>query len=391
MSAPARSHGELELSGEQEQLVETLGSAFGDVTRKAAAQGLEPAYRDETWAMLARDLEVVGVDIPEQYGGSGFSLMELGLTIREMGRVLLPSPYFSTVVIGVGVLLAVPDEEARLELLPRIAVGDLTLAVVLDDLGGSDRSQEPPRASQDLSRDWVVSGQCPFVLDGNTADLVIVSAVTPTGRALFLVDPSAPGVSRHPTSCLDATRPGAALRMANAPARPLGPGTAAPAASRSVRDRLLAAAACESVGAAQACLSSAVEFAKVRHQFGKPIGSFQSIKHRCADLHMEITAAESLALQALVDLSTGTGEASALCALAAAASAEALWHAAAANVQIHGGIGFTWEHSAHRYYRRAVCARTLFGSPRSQRLSAYQLLRKAPARPAGDGPWIIDI
>jgi alkylation response protein AidB-like acyl-CoA dehydrogenase len=374
MSASAGGDGPL-LSSEQEHLIETLAQAFGDLTRKVAAQGLEPAYSDEQWAVLAHDLGLLGVDLPERYGGSGFTVTELGLTMREMGKVLLPSPFLSTVVLGAGVLLAQADEQARQELLPRITDGTLTLAVAMDVVRqGFDTGNTQATATRAADGRWEVSGEYPLVLDADSAGLLIVAARAAEGFGLFLVDPAASGVFREAVPCLDASRPGSTLRLKGAPARPLGELNANELALDRVRDRLLVALACENVGAAKACLELAVEYATARHQFGRPIGSFQAIKHRCVDVHLEITTADSMALRALDLLARGMPEASAACGMAAAAGADALSHAAAANVQVHGGIGITWEHPAHRYYRRAVTARTLFGSPRSHRLLAYEQL-----------------
>lgn len=375
MSAEAATEPNVLLTHEQEDLARMLSRAFGDWKRSEQEEGGgEPRYDAELWSSLGADLGLLGVDLPVDHGGEGFTAVELGLTMTEMGRVLLPSPYLSTVVLGAGLLMALGDESAMAAHLPALARGELKIAVAVDESGRGWSPVDVATSADPVDAGWRLNGVKRNVIDGAEADLLLVAARADAGVGVFAVEPGAPGLDRRPVDSVDATRALADLELDGTPAVAIGIVADGWLALDRLLDRLYACLACEQVGAARACLDLAVEYAKSRRQFNRPIGSFQAIKHACANLYVEIEAAESLARRAMACLAAGSPESKAAAALALASATEALDHASAANVQIHGGIGFTWEHPAHRYYRRSIASRVLFGSPRRYRMRAFECI-----------------
>ena len=210
---------------------------------------------------------------------------------------------------------------------------------------------------------WVLNGTKMFVIDGHTADLVIVAARTPAGVSLFTVVGDAPGLTRTALSTMDQTRKQARLELADTPARLIGTDGQGWTVLGTVLDLAAVALSAEEVGGAQKVLEMAVEYAKVRVQFGRPIGSFQAIKHKCADMLLEVESAKSAAYYGMWCAAEMNDELPSVASLAKAYCSEAYFHAAAENIQIHGGIGFTWEHPAHLYFKRAKSSELMFGDP----------------------------
>jgi alkylation response protein AidB-like acyl-CoA dehydrogenase len=324
----------------------------------ATGEGFDPGV----WRRMAEQLGLQGLIVPAEYGGSGAGFVELGIVLEEMGASLLPSPFFATAVLATNALLAAADPHATAAYLPGIAAGTTiaTLAVVEDD-----GRWDPVSASCQATRNgdgWLVSGVKVFVLDGISAALVLVTAQTPSGLSLFAIDGDAPGLTRTPLGTLDQTRKQARLEFREAPARLVGAqGTAAEIVS-SVFDLAAVALAVEDVGGAARVLDMAVAYAKVRVQFGRPIGSFQAVKHRCADLLIEVESARSAAYYAMWSAAQQRADLPLVASLAKAYCSDAFFHVAAENIQIHGGIGFTWEHPAHLYFKRAKASQAMFGS-----------------------------
>ena len=313
--------------------------------------GFDPA----AWKEMA-ELGWLGLAIPEERGGSGFGFREQAVLLEEMGRLLLPSPFLSTVILSAGALLSAGDEQS-LEMLPSIAGGDLRVA-----LAGTDGVGEVLAAPTDEG--WRLTGSVTHVVDGQTADLLIIPASTDDGLTLFLLDRGAAGVTTHPLAVLDQTRKQAEISMTDTPARSVvgevGRGAAILA---DVMVRAVVAVALEQVGGAQRCLDMSVEYAKTRHQFGRPIGSFQAIKHKCADMLVKVESARSAAYYAAWAADDDPEELSLLAPLAKSYCSEAYLHCAGESIQIHGGIGFTWEHDAHLYFKRAKSSQLMFGDP----------------------------
>jgi alkylation response protein AidB-like acyl-CoA dehydrogenase len=329
------------------------------------AEGDDPAV----WHLLADQLGLQGLAIPEEYGGAGFSAVERGIALQEMGRALYDGPYLSTAVFAAELLLAMDDEAARAEFLPRIADGSARVAVAFADRRGASVT------ATRRATGWVLDGSRGVVPDAMTADLLLVVAAAPDGLGVFAVEPSAPGVRRVPLPSLDLTRQVADVTFDAAPARRIGPDGDASAGVSAGVDHALAALAAEQVGGALACLDMAVDYAKTRVQFGRAIGSFQAVKHRCADLLMRIDFAQAAAAYAAWALVEAPDDAPLAAATAKAYCSEVFMRAARENIQIHGGIGFTWEHPAHLYLRRAKTLQLFLGAPRVQRARVADLLQ----------------
>jgi alkylation response protein AidB-like acyl-CoA dehydrogenase len=329
----------------------------------------EEGRDDEVWALLTGQLGLSGIAVPARYGGAGYGPVELGIVLEEMGRALLVAPYFSTVVLAGQALAASGDEEAMARWLPGIADGSLTAALAVAEESGSWDLADVMAAAEPAGDGWTVSGSKLYVVDGHTADLLIVVARTPDGHGVFCVEGDAPGVERSRLDALDLTRPLASVTLLDARAIrvDLGVGRDTEAWLSEVTDLVLAALAAEQLGGAARCLDLSVEYAKVREQFGRPIGSFQAVKHKCANLLLEVESGRSAVSQATAAVAGREPEASLAATLAYVHCSAAFTHAAKECIQIHGGIGYTWEHDAHLYLRRAKSSELFLGPPARQR------------------------
>jgi alkylation response protein AidB-like acyl-CoA dehydrogenase len=329
-------------------------------------------YDPEVWRLMSEQLGLHGLALPERYGGAGGSLVELGIVLEELGRALLPSPFFATVALAGQVLAASGDEAACERWLPGIADGSLTATLALAEEGGSWRPEDVATKAISVGDGWKLSGTKMFVIDGHSAELLLVVARSEAGPGLFAVDGEAPGVYRTRLDTLDLTRRLGRIELVDVPAVRVGPDGDATAFLHEVLDLALVALAAEQVGGAQTCLDAAVGHAKVRVQFDRPIGSFQAIKHKCADMLLRVEAARSAARHAAA-VAEEPAERSAATVVAAAYCAEAFTFAAKENLQIHGGIGYTWEHDAHLFLRRAKSSEHLFGAPAAHRTRLAEL------------------
>jgi alkylation response protein AidB-like acyl-CoA dehydrogenase len=318
----------------------------------------------DLWAEMAQ-LGLPAMHVPEEHGGAGFSYLELGIVLEELGRALTPTPMLSSIVLGANLVLLAADPGQRDELLPAVAAGERTLAVALVDEGGSwDDAGSRTTASGDdeIALDGVKS----FVVDGHTADTLLVAATTDGVLDFYVVDAAAPGVTRGRLETMDQTRKQARIELDGvrvpASARLGAPGSGAAALAR-LYDLAAVALAFEQVGGAARCLEMAVDYAKVRHQFGRPIGSFQAIKHKCADMLVLVESAKSAAYYAGWAADADEDELQVVAPLAKSYCSDAFFTCAAENIQVHGGIGFTWEHDAHLYFKRAKTSQLMFGDP----------------------------
>ncbi|MEJ7723681.1 MAG: acyl-CoA dehydrogenase family protein, partial [Ilumatobacteraceae bacterium] len=304
-----------------------------------------------------------GLHIPEEFGGSGYSQIELGVVLEEMGRRLLCAPFFSTVVLAANTLIHCSDEEAKARYLPGIASGETIATLAFTEPSGKwDESGITTEASS-TGDGWTLSGAKSFVLDGHVASLILVAARTESGTSLFAVDGEASGLERTALSTMDQTRKQAKLEFSDTPATLIGTEGHGWDVLSTVLDLAAVSLAAEQVGGAQFVLDMAVQYAKDRVQFGRPIGSFQAIKHKCADMLLEVESAKSAAYYGMWCASEMNEELPSVASLAKAYCSEAYFHATAENIQIHGGIGFTWEHPAHLYFKRAKSSELLFGDP----------------------------
>ncbi|MBO0715150.1 MAG: acyl-CoA dehydrogenase family protein [Acidimicrobiales bacterium] len=320
-------------------------------------------YDEAVWTQMGSQLGLQGLIIPEEFGGSGFGYVELLVVLEEMGRRLLCAPFFATVALAANALLTSGDDAAKREYLPGIASGETVATLAITEENGRwDFGGIGTRATGS-GDGYVLDGQKSFVIDGGTASLILVAARTDRGVSLFALDGDAPGLTRVALPTLDMTRKLARLELASTPARLVGNDGAAEAGLSTTLDLAAVALAAEQVGGAQQCLDMAVQYAKDRVQFGRAIGSFQAIKHKCADMLLQVESARSAAYYAAWAAADGSDELPVVASLSKAYCSEAYFKAAAENIQIHGGIGFTWEHDAHLYFKRAKADELLFGDP----------------------------
>ena len=350
---------------EQEQLRQFVRSFLEDKSSEAAVREqmeTDDGYDQAVWSQMADQLGLQSLVIPEEHGGQGFSFVELGVVLEEMGRALLCAPFFSGLLASQAIIHS-GDEGAKAAHLPGIASGETIAALAFTEENGKwDESGITMEASAS-GDSYTLSGVKSFVIDGNTANLIVVAARTGSGVSLFTVAGDASGLTRDALSTMDQTRKQAKLTFDNTPATLIGTEGAGWDTMNTVLDLGAIALAAEQVGGAQFVLEMAVQYAKDRVQFGRPIGSFQAIKHKCADMLLEVESAKSAAYYGLWCAAELNDELPSVASLAKAYCSEAYFHAAAENIQIHGGIGFTWEHPAHLYFKRAKSSELLFGDP----------------------------
>ena len=351
---------------EQEQLREFVRQFMDSYSPEAKVRELmetESGYDTETWSLMADQLGLQSLIVPEEYGGQGFGYVELIVVLEEMGRSLLCAPFFSTVVLAANTLIHSGDEDAKAELLPGIAAGETIATLAFTEESGRWGSDGITMVATPNGDGWSLSGTKMYVLDGHTASLVIAAACTDQGISLFRVAGDADGLTRTALATMDTTRKQARLDFDGVSATLIGEDGGGWTVLERVLDLAAVALAAEQVGGAQQCLDTAVQYAKDRVQFGRPIGSFQAIKHKCADMLLEVESAKSAAYYAGWCAAELNDELPSVASLAKAYCSEAYFHTTAENIQIHGGIGFTWEHSAHLYFKRAKSSELLFGDP----------------------------
>jgi alkylation response protein AidB-like acyl-CoA dehydrogenase len=320
------------------------------------------------WNALVAELGVGGLLVPERFGGVDAGWTALSVVLEELGRGLAATPFVPSSVLATTLLLESGNEEACEAFLPGIAEGGIvaTVAVVETATGWDDwtHSTAPSAVAVTATSGptgWSLSGRKRAVSFGATADLLLVTAGTSDGTGLFAVERGAAGVTATALATLDGTRPVADLVFADTPAREIALGeTVAAAVSRALDLGGLAVAA-EDVGAMRSCLESSVEYAKLRTQFDRPIGSFQAIKHKCAAMLVDLESSRSAAYYALWAAATGHEDLPLVAPLVKAHCVDTFVAGAGENIQIHGGIGFTWEHPAHLYLKRAKSSQLLLG------------------------------
>ena len=353
----------LGVTAEQDELRDSVRRFLADrapISRVRELMETEDGIDRTVWEQAGAQLGLLGLAIPEEYGGAGFSFTEQAIVLEELGAALYGGPYLASGVLAATALLASPDEGARRDLLPGIASGEVIATVAFTE---DDGSWDPAatRLAAVNSGGWRLDGHKSFVLDGGAAGLILALAVADGALSLFAVDSGAAGLTVATLPTLDQTRKLARLTFDGVPARLIGsPGDAAAVMDRVLNVAAIALAA-EQLGGAQRALDMTVEYAKVRHQFGRPIGSFQAIKHRCADLLLEVESLRSAVAYAASAVAEDSTEIPVVASLVKAYASETYFHVAAENIQIHGGIGFTWEHDAHLYFKRAKSSELFLG------------------------------
>jgi alkylation response protein AidB-like acyl-CoA dehydrogenase len=330
----------------------------------ATAEGYDPAL----WRQLSEDLSLPGIHIPEQYGGAGFGMVELCIVAEEFGRALLCAPYFSTAVLAVNAILNAGTEAQKSAFLPDIAQGTRLAALAITESDGNWDPAGIKLVAMPDADGFRLDGAKSYVVDGHVADLLIVAARAPAttglkGLALFTLDANASGVERRLLESMDPTRKIARIDFRGAHVDLLGNLDDGAKPILRTLDQAAIALANEMVGGAQMMLDSAVNYAKLRVQFGRTIGSFQAIKHRLADMLLEVELAKSAAYYAAQAAAVNDPEWPALASLAKAAASETYLHTAAECIQVHGGIGFTWDNDTHLWFKRAKSSEVFLGQP----------------------------
>ncbi|GAA4550085.1 acyl-CoA dehydrogenase family protein [Pseudonocardia xishanensis] len=330
----------------------------------------DPGFDTGAWARLGAELGVLGLAVPEADGGAGGTLVDQAVVVEELGASLFCGPVFGTVLLAIPALVAASPGEVRDAVLGPLVEGARTAAFAVGDRAGAfDASAVTVTASGDT-----LTGTVERVVDAGAADDLVVAATGPDGVGLHVVDAAGPGVERTALTTLDLTRRQATVRLSDAPARLLaGPDEAERVITHALRvgAALLAA---EQVGGAQHLLDLSVEYAKGRLQFGRPIGSFQAVKHRLADMLVDLEHARSTAYHAVWALDDGSDDPALSTSIAQATCSEAYAGIASAAVQVHGGIGFTWEYQAQLYFKRAVTDAVLLGGAEEHRARIARLV-----------------
>jgi alkylation response protein AidB-like acyl-CoA dehydrogenase len=350
----------LTLSTDQQDLRDTVGKFLADKAPVSAARallGTESGFDPGVWHQLAEQLGLVGLTIPDQYGGLGAGPVELFLVLHEMGRILYSGPYLPT-VLAAAALARTGNDTACETFLPAIAAGETIATLAFAEPGGG-WSAPPTTKARPVRDGWVIDGTKTLVLAVPAADLFVVTAATPAGPAMFAVPSARTVVATTTLDTLDLTRRLATVTFAAAPAEHLGP--ADPATIDAILDLAYAAIAAEQSGLMWACLDMSTEYARTREQFGAKIGSYQAVAHACADMLRQAEHGRAAAHYAAAVY--GTDEFPLAARVAVAYTGQSAPQVTTQTIQIHGGTGFTWEHDAHLYYRRARSAALLFGHP----------------------------
>ena len=337
----------------------------------------EAGWERDGWQKLNRELGLTAVHIPESYGGSGFGYGELGIVLEEMGRGLLCAPFFSTAVLATTAILNAGTEEQKQALLPSIASGDTTATLAFSEDDGRNDGAAVTMTAAPSGAVYRLDGTKSFVLDGHTADLIVVLARQPgstgdDGLSFFTVTGDAPGLERRRLKTMDETRKLARLQFNSVEARLLGKAGGAAGPFAKTMQQALVCLANEMVGGAERLREDALNYVQMRMQFGRALASFQTMKHKAADMLVDVELAKSAAYYAAAALDDGDADIQAIASLAKACASEAYLQTAIHAVQMHGGIGFTWDNDTHLWFKRAKSSEILFGDANQHRETMMQ-------------------
>lgn len=352
---------DIELTDEHEAFRASVRGFLADQCPLADVRRLmdsEQGYAPAVWAALADQLGIQGLVVPEEHGGSGYGFVELAVALEETGRALLPAPLLGTVLAAMAIMCSA-DTEAAKRYLPGIASGETTAALAIAD----DSARWPPADDAVVCSSGgdglVLDGHRSYVVDGLAASVIVTAAHSAAGVQLYVVD--AQRTTRTALPVMDQTRRLARVEFAGTPAVGLEGSDAATLSD--VLDLARLALAAEQLGAARRCLELTVDYAKTRRQFGRPIGSFQAIKHQLADVALDVENATSAVRYAAVCVAAKAPDLPTVSPLTGAHCSQTFTRAAGAMLQLHGGIGFTWEHDTHLFLKRAKSSELLLGSP----------------------------
>lgn len=366
------------LTEEQLLIQETARAFFAEHVTSAAVRATmetDSGFDADLWGKVMGEMGFGGIALPECYGGSGLGHVELAIIMMEMGRSLYPSPFLSSACLAANAILDSGSEAQKAALLPAIASGKTIAALAYMSANGDQAPDATLTPSQDGLR---LDGQSGFVPYGHVADLFVVAARSPEGDLhLLTLDAVAAGLTVQKHETMDLTRPLATLHFDNVAVQTdqlLASSDAATTALARTLDLAKIALAAEQAGGAEAVLDMTVGYSKDRVQFGRPIGSFQALKHRMADMMIEAETAKTAAYYAACTADEGSDELTEAAAIARAYCSDAFSNCAGHGIQLHGGIGYTWEYDAQLYFKRARSSAILLGDPASQREQIANLI-----------------
>ncbi|MFI4933560.1 MAG: acyl-CoA dehydrogenase family protein [Caulobacterales bacterium] len=368
-------------TSEQQEFRSVLRRFFEETSPPSVVRRLmetQTGWDRADWRALNQQLGLCGVHVPETYGGQGFGFVELGVVLEEMGRALLCAPYFASAVLATTAILNAASEVQKAALLPPIVAGDVIATLAFAEPNGRWDAAGIETTATPAGGAFRLEGVKSFVLDGAGADLIVVAARRPgsageEGLSLFTVPGDAAGLERTPLKALDPTRKLARLAFRQAEAKLLGQEGAGAGPLAKTLAQAAACLASEMVGGAEKLRETALDYANLRVQFGRPIASFQSMKHKQADMLLDVELAKSAAYAA-TQAADEDADMPALASLAKACASEAYLQTAIHTIQIHGGIGFTWDNDTHLWFKRAKSSEVFLGDPtwhREQMLRAW--------------------
>lgn len=328
----------------------------------------DEGYDEAVWKQLSTDLGLPAVHVPEEYGGQGFGIGELAIVLEEMGRALLCAPYFSSAVLATTAILNAATEEQKRTLLPPLAAGENRATLAFTEENGLWDNSGVEMTATPSDGGYRLDGVKSYVLDGHTADMIVVLARKPgssgdAGLSFFTVAANADGLTRKLLKTTDPTRKQSRLEFKSVQAELLGEEGGAAAPMALTLDQAAVCLANEMVGGAERLRESALEYSMMRVQFGRAIGSFQTMKHKSADMLIEVELAKAAAYYAAAAADDGDEDLPAIASLAKAGASDAYMQTAIKTVQIHGGIGFTWDNDTHLWFKRAKSSEVFLGDP----------------------------
>ncbi|SNR57550.1 hypothetical protein SAMN06265360_110175 [Haloechinothrix alba] len=350
---------------EQEELARTIRSVLErepSPDRPTPQADPSRGYDAKLWSVLCEQVGVAALAVPERFDGVGAGVRELQVAAEELGKDLIPSPLLGSAALAARALLESGDEQACERLLPRLATGEALATLAWAGADGRWDPDEPACTARPDGEHHTLDGTAHYVLDGDLADILVVAAAHAGSVALFEVNPDQDAVTREHTPAMDQERRLATVSLHGARGIRLS-GADGATALRRARDTACAVLAAEQAGAAARALETTVEYTKNRVQFGRPIGSFQALKHRMADMHVLVETARSASYAAGEAFDAGSADAEEAVLAATVHCSDALSTVASEMIQLHGGIAITWEHDAHRYFKRAHSSAQLFGQP----------------------------
>jgi alkylation response protein AidB-like acyl-CoA dehydrogenase len=356
---------DFDFSEEQRSLGETVRRFLAEQAPIAYVREMYDDQRgttDRVWRGLA-ELGVTGILVPEKFGGLGLGMVDMGVVVEEMGRAVHPGPFVSSAVAATAAVVNIADDSAQADLLPAMASGEHMATLALLEPASRYEWREPATRADLSGSQWNLTGTKAHVTDGVAADLMLVVARAPGGLGLFLAESGLYQAVAEPV--LDGSRKQASITFEATPARRIDVGDSAAVTAGVARalDLVLIALVVDAVGAAQAALDICLEYARVREQFGRPIGSFQALQHMCVDMFRDIEMSRVLGYYGLwaSDVADNV-ECHRAAVTAKGFASDALAKVGADAIQVHGGIGFTWEHDIHLYYKRCLSMRNTLGA-----------------------------